>query len=127
MIDTQTSLQTSTTQAATFSGTPLALNTGTPRRGMWARVIYSAATSTSTNTALFSVDLSYDSGSTWQARFYTGILNLTVTSQAGERWIYFSIATQPNGIPPQIRATCTIAGAGTASVTYFSDLAIARP
>ena len=127
MIDALIPLQASTTKAVTFSGTGLILAGGTPRRGLKARVIYSAGTSTSTNSAVFSVDVSYDAGSTWQSNFLLTPLSLTATAQSGEQYIPFEVSptSVANGI--QVRLTVTISGAGTASVTYFGDISLARP
>src|SRR6266571_5312862 len=108
--DALLALQASTTKATTFSSTPaLVLAGGTPRRGLKARVIYSAATSTTTNSALFSIDVSYDAGSTWNSDFYAPTaLALTTTAQSGEVFIPFecSPTSVANGI--QIRLTITI-------------------
>jgi len=126
--DALLALQVSVTKAATFNGAALILLTGTPRRGLKARVIYSAATSTTTNACTFSLDVSYDAGSTWNSDFYQPIaLALTTTAQSGEIFIPFEVSptSVANGI--QIRLTATISGAGTASVTYQGDISLARP
>jgi len=129
--DALVQLQASVTKATTFSGVPLIVNGGTPRRGAWARVIYSAATSTTTNTATFSVDACYDGIPTlWQIDFVAPILNLTTTAQSGEIFIPFNVRpTVVAGVitAPQIRATVTIAGAGTASITYQVDWSQTAP
>jgi hypothetical protein len=130
-VDTLNVLQVSVTKATTFSGAALILAGGTPRRGMKARVIYSAATSTTTNTATFSVDVCYDGVPTlWNIDFVAPVLSLTTTAQVGELFIPFDISpTMVAGVitAPQIRLTVTIAGAGTASITYQGDLSLTRP
>jgi hypothetical protein len=130
-VDALIALQVSVTKATTFSGVALILPGGTPRRGMWCRVIYSAATSTTTNTAVFSVDACYDGVPTlWQVDFVAPILNLTTTAQVGEIFIPFNVRpTVIAGVitAPQIRLTATIAGGGTASIVYQGDLTLTAP
>ena len=126
--DALLALQPVVTKAATFSGAALILVAGTPRRGLKARVIYSAATSTTTNAALLGIDVSYDGGSTWNSDFYAPTaLALTTTAQAGEVYIPFEISPATIALQTQIRLTVTISGAGTASLTYQGDICIARP
>ena len=121
-VDALNVLQASVTKATTFNGAALILPGGTPRRGMKARIIYSAATSTTTNTAVFSVDVCYDGvPTTWFSDFVAPTLSLTTTAQSGEIFIPFDISpTVVAGVitAPQIRLTVTIAGAGTASIVY---------
>lgn len=130
-VDALNALQASVTKATTFNGAALILAGGTPRRGMKARIIYSAATSTTTNTAVFSVDVCYDGvPTTWFSDFVAPTISLTTTSQSGELFIPFDISpTVVAGVivAPQIRLTVTIAGAGTASITYQGDLSMTRP
>lgn len=130
--DALTQLQASVTKATTFNGAALILGGGTPTTGLWCRILYSAATSTTTNTATFSVDVCYDGvPTTWRSDFVADPpLSLTTTAQAGELYIPFEIfPTFVSGAytPPQIRLTITVAGAGTASVTYQGDIVLARP
>lgn len=130
-VDALIALQASVTKATTFNGAAFILAGGTPRRGLKARIIYSAATSTTTNTAVFSVDVCYDGvPTTWFSDFLAPTLSLTTTAQAGEIFIPFDISpTVVSGVitAPQIRLTVTIAGAGTASITYQGDLSLTRP
>jgi hypothetical protein len=125
-------LQASTTKATTFNGAALILPGGTPRRGLKARILYSASTSTTTNAATFSLDVCYDGvPTTWRSDFVADPpLALTTTAQAGEIYIPFDISpTVIAGVitAPQIRVTVTISGAGTASVVYQADLVLTRP
>src|SRR5258708_12741365 len=92
-VDALIQLQASVTKATTFNGAALILAGGTPRRGLKARIIYSAATSTTTNTAVFSVDVCYDGvPTTWFSDFVAPTLNLTTTPQSGEIFIPFDIS-----------------------------------
>lgn len=122
-------LQPSVTKVATFSGTALILAAGTPRRGLKARVIYSAATNASgSNSVAFSVDVSYDGGSTWNVDFVAPLINLSTTAQANEVFIPFEISPTVIASGCQIRLTATFAGAGsTPTITYGGEITIARP
>jgi hypothetical protein len=122
-------LQASVTKVATFSGAALILATGTPRRGLKARVIYSAATNASgSNSVTFSVDVSYDAASTWNIDFVAPVINLSTTAQSGEIFIPFEISPTSIANGCQIRLTATFAGAGsTPTITYGGEITIARP
>jgi hypothetical protein len=128
-VDANVALQASVTKVATFNGAALILPGGTPRRGLKARVIYSAATNASgSNTVIFSVDVSYDAGSTFTSLFFAPTVTLTTTAQAGETFIPFEVSPTSvvNGI--QIRLTATVAGAGsTPTITYVGDITLTRP
>jgi hypothetical protein len=128
--DALVQLQPSVTKTATFNGAAVVLAGGTPRRGLKARVIYSAATNASgSNSVQFSLDVSYDGGSTWLSNlFQAQVINLSTTAQSGEVFIPFDISpvTVANGT--QIRLTATVAGAGsTPTITYGGELSLARP
>ena len=122
-------LQASVTKTATFNGTALTLAGGTPRRGLNARVIYSAATNASgSNAVVFSVDVSYDGGSTWNSDFLAPAINLSTTAQSGEIHIPFSISPTSVANGTQIRLTATFSGAGsTPTITYQGDIEVGRP
>lgn len=122
-------LQASVTKTATFNGAALTLAGGTPRRGLKARVIYSAASNASgSNTVQFSLDVSYDAGSTWNSDFLPPIITLSTTVQSGEIFIPFDISPTSVANGTQIRLTATVAGAGsTPTITYGGELTIARP
>ena len=129
-VDALNQLQASVTKTATFNGAALTLPGGTPRRGLKARIIYSAATNASgSNSVTFSVDVSYDAGSTWISNlFQAQVINLSTTAQSGEVFIPFEISPTSVANGTQVRLTATFAGAGsTPTITYFSDLVIARP
>src|SRR5256885_16550201 len=131
--DALIALQASVTKTATFNGAALILPGGTPRRGMKARVIYSAATNVSgANAVAFSIDVCYDGvPTTWFSDFLAPPINLSTTAQSGEIYIPFDISpTVVSGIivAPQIRLTPTFSGAGsTPTITYQSDLSLTRP
>lgn len=128
--DALIALQASVTKTATFNGAALILAGGTPRRGLVARVIYSAATAASgTDTITFSVDVSYDAGSTWNADFVAPAVGpLTTTALSGEIFIPFSISPTSVANGTQIRLTATFSSsAHTDTITYQGDIAAGRP
>lgn len=124
MVDLLNQLQASVTKTATFSGTGLDLATGTPRRGLKARVIYSAATNASgSNTVAFSIDHSDDNSTFYPLASGTeNNIALSTTAQAAEFFIPFETSKR------YVRATATITGAGsTPTVTYQVDITVGRP
>lgn len=127
--DALLALQASVTKTATFNGAALTLVGGTPRRGLVARVIYSAATNASgSNSVVFSVDVSYDAGSTWNSDFLAPAVALSTTAQASEVSIPFSISPTSVANGTQIRLTATFSGAGsTPTITYQGDIEMGRP
>lgn len=127
--DALIALQSSVTKTATFNGSALTLAGGTPRRGLNARVIYSAATNASgSNSVTFSVDVSYDGGSTWFSDFLAPPVALSTTAQASEVFIPFSISPTSVANGTQIRLTATFSGAGsTPTITYQGDITPGRP
>ncbi len=127
--DALLALQASVTKTATFNGAALILPTGTPRRGLKARVIYSAAANASgSNTVVFSIDVSYDGGSTWNSDFLAPPITLSTTAQSGEIAIPFEISPTSVINGTQIRLTATIAGSGTSpTITYQGDIMLGRP
>lgn len=129
-VDANVALQASVTKTATFNGSALILPGGTPRRGLKARIIYSAATNASgSNSVTFSIDVSYDAGSTWASNlFQAPVINLSTTAQSGEIFIPFDISPTSVVNGTQIRLTATFAGAGsTPTITYKGDLVPTRP
>jgi len=124
-------LQASVTKTSTFSGAALTLPGGTPRRGLKARVLYSAGSSgTATSTATFSIDVSHDGGSNFYTEAKSDPLTLpTSGSVAGEVFIPFEISPTSVANGTQIKATCTIApgASATPSITYQVDLTEGRP
>lgn len=117
-------LQASVTKTSTFQGTAVDLKTGTPRRGLKARVIYSAATNASgSNTVAFTIEHSDDNST-----FYTLSSNaeynlaLSTTAQSGEIFLPFETSKR------YVRLVATITGAGsTPTVTYGGEITLSRP
>ena len=124
-------LQAQVTKTATFNGSAITLPGGTPRRGLKARVIYSAASNASgSNTALFTLDVSRDGGSTWNSEFYADPITLSTTAQSGEIFLPFDVSPSSvgstNGV--QIRLSVTISGSGsTPTITYGGEIVLGRP
>jgi hypothetical protein len=125
--DALLALQAKVTKALTFNGAALTLAAGTPRWPLVARVIYSAATSTGSDTLTFSVDVSYDAGSTWNSDFVAPAVAITSTAKSGELFIPFSISPTSVANGTQVRLTATMTTNGTTSVTYQGDIQLARP
>ncbi len=132
--DALIALQASVTKTASFSGAALILPGGTPRRGMWARVIYSAATQASgSGVWTFSVDACYDGIPTlWRADFLGDPpITLTASAQAGELYIPFNVQpTVVSGVitAPQIRLSATLSGSPTTpTITYQGDIVLVKP
>lgn len=123
--DANLAVQASVTKTATFNGAAVDLTTGTPRRGLKMRIIYSAASNASgSNTVTFSVDVSSDN-STWYTAEFQGVaeaLTLSTTAQSGEIYLPFETSKR------YVRLTCTITGSGsTPTITYQGDITLTRP
>lgn len=128
--DNLLSLQSLVTKTATFNGTGLSTPNGTPRRGLVARVIYSAAGGASgTGTATFSVDYSSDGGSTWISPYVKAAdIILVSTSKSGVAHIPFILPlSAENNASAQVRLTCTITAGTSPTITYLSDIGDAMP
>ena len=127
--DANLALQPQVTKTATFTGPTLILASGTPRRGLNARVIYSAATNASgANAVTFALTVSKDGGVTFNTEFQTDPINLTTIAQGGELYMPFSIS--PNSVlnGTQVQLVANFAGAGaTPTITYQGDVVPARP
>jgi hypothetical protein len=127
--DALLTLQASVTKAATFTGTPLILAAGTPRRNLYARVNYSAATNASgSNSVTFALQVSRDGGSTFNTEFSADPIALSTAAQSGEIAIPFDIspASVVNGTQVQLVATFTGAGT-TPTITYSAAIQLGRP
>jgi len=123
-------LQALVTKTATFNGAALILPGGTPRRGLNARVIYSAAQQASgSGVFTFSVDVCYDGvPTTWLSDFVAPPITLTTTAQSGEIFIPFSISPTSVVNGTQIRLSATLSGSPTTpTITYNSSIVAGRP
>jgi hypothetical protein len=118
-------VQAPVTKATTFQGASFDLGTRPPEVGLhaWVRVLVTAATSSTTNSAVFTVEGSTDNVN-WLtiggARF-GDVLSLTTTPQSQE--IYIPV----HGFVRYVRLVVTITGAGVASVPYQGDFVLAAP
>jgi len=121
--DALLTLQAAVTKTATFNGAGLNIKTGTPRRGMKAKVYYNTANNASgSGVVAFSIDHS-DDNSNWYnigSQVETP-LTLTTTNQQGELHIPFETNKK------WVRLTCTITGGTTPTITYSGYLGISRP
>ena len=123
-------LQASTTKTATFNGAALILPGGTPRRGLVARVIYSATQQASgSGVFTFSIDCCYDGvPTTWFSDFLAPPITLTASAQSGEIFIPFSISPTSVANGTQIRLSAILSGSPTTpTTTYRGDLVVGRP
>jgi hypothetical protein len=114
-------LQASVTKTATFDGTGLDLKAGTPPRGLVARIIYSAAsTSSGAGAVTFQIEES-DDNSTFNDLVTFDSLVLSTTAIASE--IFERVSTRKRYVRLVVSA---ISGTG-ATVTYQGDLVPAQP
>ena len=121
--DALITLQAQVTKTATFNSTGVDIK-GTPRRGLFARVIYSAATNASgSNTVAWTIEHS-DDNSTF-VQLATDVENnvaLSTTAQSGE--VYIPVNTSKR----YVRLVTTISGGGsTPTVTYGAEFSLAKP
>ncbi len=129
--DANAIFQSSVTKSGTFQGVGLPITT--PRRVMWAQVRYSGLFNTSgANAWQFSVDASYDTGSTYTTvSQYPAIacVNGAPGAKSGEIFIPFEVSASPATpyVVPLVRVSATLTGGGSgATVTYDSALAIGK-
>jgi|SRR5579872_3219560 len=123
-------LQALVTKTATFNGAALIFPGGTPRRGLNARIIYTAANQASgSGVFTFSVDVCYDGVPTvWNSDFLAPPITLTTTAQSGEIFIPFSISPTSVANGTQIRLSCTLSGSPTTpTITYSGSIVPGRP
>jgi hypothetical protein len=128
-VDALIQLQSSTTSTATAHSSALTLPGGTPRRGLKARFIYSAATNASgSNSVIFSIDVSTDGGSTFNDQFQSPPIALSTTAQSGEIFVPFDISPTSVANGTQIKASANFSGSGsTPTITWQADIAPNRP
>ena len=130
--DALVQLQTSQTVTASYTtaATALVLPGGTPRRGLVARVKYSAASQASgSGVWTFGIAVSYDGGSTWNVDFLGDPpITLTASAQAGEQFIQFSISPTSVANGTQVKLYATLSGSPvTPTITYQGDIVPSRP
>lgn len=128
-VDALNQVQSSSTSTATAHSSAFTLPGGTPRRGLVARFMYSAATNASgSNSVTFSIDVSRDGGSTFNIEFEAPPIALSTTAQASEIAIPFSISPTSVANGTQIKASANFSGAGsTPTITWQCDLEPGRP
>lgn len=122
--DANAVLQASVTKTGTFNGAGMDLKGGTPRRGIFCRVVYSAASNASgSNAFTFSIDESSDNVTFFQkTNDAADVVTLSTTVQAGE--IFLPIETSKR----YIRLTVTQVGAGsTPTITYKGEIVASKP
>lgn len=122
--DALLSLQsTKVTKTGTFNSTGVDLVTGTPRRGLKARIIYSAAsTSSGAGAATFRITESSDN-STFTGIFQTTEASLVLGTTAISGEIFIPFETSKRYVRLELSA---ISGTG-ATVDYFADITLSRP
>jgi len=117
-------LQALVTKTATFNGAGLDLLVGTPRRGLFAVVRYSAAANASgSNVVTFSIDESDDNSTFYQKTVDAfDAITLSTTAQAGEIFLPFETSHR------YVRLTVTITGSGVSPpITYQAFIQLGRP
>jgi hypothetical protein len=121
--DALTVLQALVTKTASFNSTGLDLTTGTPRRGLKARLIYkNASTSSGAGSVTFRITESSDN-STFTGIYQTteATITLSTTAVQGEIWIPFE--TSKRYVRLELSA---ISGTG-ATIDYQADISLSRP
>lgn len=129
--DALLALQAKVTKTDTFNGAALILPTGTPRRGLKARILYSAASASAADTITFSVDVCYDGvPTTWYSDFVAPPITLPLSSAPASGEIFIPLEISPTSVAngTQVRLTATFsANSHTDTITYQGDICIARP
>lgn len=127
--DAALQLQASVTKTSTFHGSWVQLPGGTARRGMFARVIYSATANNADGSTTFawSIDTSPDNGSTVYSGDFVSVENNVTMNSATAKSGEFYIPINVGQVNDYIRASLTISGAGTLpTTTYQVDIVPAR-
>ena len=125
--DALIAVQASTTQTDSFDGADVSLPTGTPRSGLWVRVLYSdASVSSGDGHFIFNVEVSHDGGSTYFLHTpgdeYT--VTLGTDAVAGEIWLPLETSDS------KFRLSVVFTDDGSAAdqtITYQGDLVFGRP
>lgn len=125
--DSLLALQASVTKTDSFNSTAVDLKTGTPPRGLVARIIYSAASAASgTDTVIFSIEHSSDNSTFYAlASGAKDTITLDTTSSApksGEIFIPFRTTLR------YVRLVVTFSSAShTDTITYQGDIVPVKP
>ena len=121
--DALIAVQASVTKTGTFNSTGVDLKIGTPRRGYFIRVLYSAAsTSAGAGAATFRITES-DDNSTFTGIYSPTEASLTLGTTAISGELFLPITTKHRYIRLELSA---ISGTG-ATVTYQGDLVLGFP
>ena len=123
-LDTLAALQASVTKTASFNSAAYDLFNGTPLRGLYAVIDYSAATNASgSNSCTFTVEESTDNSNWYTAASAAeNVINLSTTAQAGRIFLPFTTRSR------YCRLVLTVAGAGsTPTITYAAWIGISAP
>lgn len=122
-VDANLAMQALVTKTATFNSTGVDLATGTPRRGLKARVIYkNASTSSGAGSITFRVTESTDN-STFTGIYQTTEATVTLSTTAASSEIYIPFETSKRYVRLELSA---ISGTG-ATVDYIGDISASRP
>lgn len=125
MYDANGSLQALVTKTTSFDGAGVDLGTGTPTRGLKARVNISAYISATTSGSTFTFTIQDSADNTTFSPISQGpapILTGSTANQAVEFHIPFFTARR------YVRSSLTIgASTGSPSVSYLVDIGVARP
>lgn len=124
MYDVNSSLQALVTKTTTFSSTGVNLPTGTPRRGLKARVITSAFSSPGTAGTVFTYNIQDSSDNTTFETISSGhpITGATGAGTAREDFIPFETSK------PYVRINMTMSpSSGTPTISYLADIGVSRP
>lgn len=129
-VDALLTLQASTTRVASGSATGLTIPYGTARKGLFARIIYSAfSAATGTSTATFSIDHAAD-GTNYVTLASAQPLLASASATSGEIYIPFITPLAGNqSVTDAVRLTMTMTGAGvtTPTITYLGEIANGMP
>lgn len=111
------------TKTSAFNSTGVDLKAGTPRRGLYARVIYSAAsTSSGAGSATFRITESSDN-STFTGIFQTTESTITLSTTAAGGVVFIPFETSKKYVRLELSA---ISGTG-ATIDYEADISLVRP
>lgn len=126
-------LQTLVSRSTTLSSTGVSIGS-TPRRGLKAHVIYTAADATmsGSGTVTWSVDACYDGVPTTYFQVASGakdIVTATTTQTGGEVFIPFEVSPSNPANPVFVRLVATVAGlsGSGATIVYKGDVLLGRP